>query len=307
MSAKLESLAAYHASMRETVVKQWYAVPQIPARINVSGKTALVTGSNCGLGFACSRQLLDLGLDRLIMGVRSEARGNAAAETLRAEFPSAKILVWVVDMSSYRSVQDFAAKCTSELDRLDMAMLNAGTGKYQLEYCEETKHEHTLQVNYLSTVLLGLLLLPKLRARTDPNRAADPGRLTVVVSDTALWSKMEVPKGQGLLQWLDDGGRKFEPLEQYGKTKLMLAMFAAELARHVSAQDVIVNAINPSLVLGTEVTRDMKFTWFGKLSWYLLGCLVGRKLEDGARIYLHALLVLGKESHGSFVDTIVRP
>jgi NAD(P)-dependent dehydrogenase (short-subunit alcohol dehydrogenase family) len=115
-----------------------------------------------------------------------------------------------------------------------------------------------LQVNHQSAVPLGLLLLPKLRARTYSNGTNDPGSLTIVVSDNALWWKLNVSQEQGVIEWLDEA-RKFEPVVQYSYTKLMITMFTTELASHLSAQDVIINAINPSLVLGTEVMRDAKF------------------------------------------------
>lgn len=77
---------------------------------------------------------MELGGDRLISGVRFEARGKAVAVILRVEFPYAKLLVRVVYMSSYCSAQDFAARCTSELDRFDLVMHSAGTRRFQLRY-----------------------------------------------------------------------------------------------------------------------------------------------------------------------------
>jgi NAD(P)-dependent dehydrogenase (short-subunit alcohol dehydrogenase family) len=65
-------------------------------------------------------------------------------------------------MDSYDSVQDFARRASS-LDHLDVAILNAGV---YMVASEESKYgwEETLQVNVLSTALLGLLLLPKMKA-----------------------------------------------------------------------------------------------------------------------------------------------
>jgi NAD(P)-dependent dehydrogenase (short-subunit alcohol dehydrogenase family) len=143
MSSKLESQAAYQACMVGLFEKQFFnSIPKIPAGISLSGKTALVTGSNCGLGFSCARrQFPEIGLSRLIMRVRSQERGDAAAAQLGSDFPAVAIEVWIVDNESYRSVQSFANRCEAELPRLDIAVLNAGIGKLEFDRYEETKHE----------------------------------------------------------------------------------------------------------------------------------------------------------------------
>jgi NAD(P)-dependent dehydrogenase (short-subunit alcohol dehydrogenase family) len=308
MSSKLESQAAYQAGMVGLFEKQFFhSIPKIPPGISLSGKAAIVTGSNCGLGFSCARQFLEIGLSRLIMGVRSQERGDAAAVQLRSDFPAAVIDVWVVDNASYRSVQSFANKCEAELPRLDIAVLNVGIGKLQFDRCEETKHEEDLQVNYLSTVLLALLLLPKLAASKGDTRNASPGRLTMVASDLALWIDMEDTDKEGILERLDRPRETFSHLYHYGHAKLMLSMFVSRLAKEVRPEDAIINVVNPSLVMGTEVFRSWKMTWYEKILVNLGGAFIGRNVVDGGRIYVHASVVLGKESHGGFTDRIIRP
>ena len=127
MSANLQAKAASDGTLW-TIVRGllWTKVPQIPADLDLTGKTALVTGSNVGLGFEASRHLLQHKLSRLIMGVRSVKKGDAAAAKLRAQFPEAAIEVWQVDMQSYNSVQALAARVGKEIDRLHIAILNAG-------------------------------------------------------------------------------------------------------------------------------------------------------------------------------------
>lgn len=55
--------------------RQLFFTPQPVAGVSVEGKTAIVTGSNCGVGLECSRQLLDLGITTLVLAVRSQVRG----------------------------------------------------------------------------------------------------------------------------------------------------------------------------------------------------------------------------------------
>lgn len=155
-----------------------------PADTDLSGKVAIVTGANIGLGFQCARQLLSLHLSRLIVAVRSSQRGQEAAAILGHEFPKAIIDVWLLDMSSYESIQNFAAKVDRELSRLDIVVLNAGQYNLKFKKNPSTGHEETVQVNYLSTVLLAILLLPSLR---DNSPAGEPGMwMSLVFMDFSL-------------------------------------------------------------------------------------------------------------------------
>jgi hypothetical protein len=79
--------------------------PQWPSKdTNLIKKVAIVTGANSGMGFESSHQLLSHNLSYLIIAVRSVAKGETAAATLRKEFSLATIEVWQLDMSSYDSI-----------------------------------------------------------------------------------------------------------------------------------------------------------------------------------------------------------
>nr|POE47212.1 short chain dehydrogenase sol3 [Quercus suber] len=92
----------------------------------LEGKTAVITGANSGLGFEAAKQLLALGLSRLIIAVRSVEKGESAASSLRNASPAARVDVWLLDMRSYDSIRAFANRCDTELSRLDYTILNAG-------------------------------------------------------------------------------------------------------------------------------------------------------------------------------------
>ncbi|KAF4629729.1 hypothetical protein G7Y89_g8414 [Cudoniella acicularis] len=108
----------------------------------------------------------NLHLSHLILAVRSQSKGETAASELRRQFPTAQIEVWLLDLESYKSVLDFSTRCKT-LPRADVAILNAGLAMKRFRLVEETKHETTIQVNYLSTALLALLLLPLLKTRDE--------------------------------------------------------------------------------------------------------------------------------------------
>lgn len=303
MSANLEKQASFQASFLHNVQRQIFQrVPPIPPDINLTGKTALVTGSNVGLGLECARQFLRLNPSHLIMAVRSLQKGDEAAKPLREEFPGVKIDVWQLDMASYRSVQAFAARCDKELDRLHVAVLNAGLGKLKFQRTEEgSQCETTIQVNYLSTALLAVLLIPKMKPSPS---SPEPGRLTIITSDAALGVKLDDPGQGGYLDAMDRP-ENFQGFPQYSKSKLLITMFAARLAELINPDEIIITCCNPGPVKGTAFLRDVD-SWIVRSVMGLLWNTLGRTMEDGARTYVHSSLVLGKESHGSFSDWLIR-
>jgi len=303
MSIHLQKHAGSEAGVLHNVRRQLFqSVPPIPSDIDLVGKTALVTGSNVGLGLECVRHFLRLRASHLIMAVRSLQKGESAALELRAEFPDAKIDVWQLDMASLRSVQAFATRCDQELEQLHVAVLNAGLGMSKFVRVEEgRKRETTIQVNYLSTALLAILLIPKMKPSSS---SPEPGRLTIITSDTALGVKLEDPGEGGLLDSLDRP-EKFDSFGQYSKSKLLTTMFTARLAKAVNANEVIINCCNPGAVKGTAFLNAAD-SWVIKLIFRLVFSILGRTAVDGAREYVHSSLVLGSESHGSFTDWLIR-
>lgn len=294
MSANLKDQAAWEASPLAFLSRQFIQnVPKIPSTVDLTGQTALITGSNVGLGFECARQLLALNLSHLIIAVRSQSRGDAAAKKLQDEFPRAKIEVSLVDMSSYKSIQAFAKRCES-LPRLDIAILNAGLSRPKFERSEETKHEMTFQINYLSTALLALLLIPILKEK----RGTSPGRLALVGSDMSYWAKWEETE-KTVFSVLDDAS-KFETMTAYKLSKLFLLMFVDKLARLVPAEEVIINFPNPGACRGTQFGAEGRSKLAGVM-FKIVSHIIARPTSTGARQYVDAVTVKGVESHGGFV------
>lgn len=214
MSAQLQQQASYEATYARNFWTQMLSrVPAVPPSTYLAGKTVLVCGANAGLGFEAVRQFLRLQPSLVIMGVRSVEKGDVAASVLRGEFPDARVEVWELDMESFHSVQAFAARPERELDRLDIAVLNAGLAKLKSERGDGGGgHEVTIQINYLATVLLSFLLLPKLRPITS---SSEPGYLSIVNSGASLGLSLYFPGDESLLKSLDRP-EKFNGFRQYG-------------------------------------------------------------------------------------------
>ena len=88
-----------------------------------SGRTAVVTGANSGLGLVAARELARREA-RVIMAVRSTDKGDAALEEIRGEVPQAELEVRPLDLSSLESTRAFAAGFGE--DGLDLLINNAG-------------------------------------------------------------------------------------------------------------------------------------------------------------------------------------
>lgn len=260
---------------------------------SLAGKNAIVTGANQGLGFEASRQLLSLGLSRLILAVRSVAKGEIAAEKLRKQFPLARIDVFCLDMLSYDSIQAFVDELRKQR-RVDIAILNAGVRKMQFETVPSTQHEETIQVNYISTVLLCILLLPILKSGSEHG----PGRISIVSSGLALQAKFPNRTASPLLPSFDDAST-FDALDRYNTSKLLGMIFLYRLVDYVSSDDVVVNIVDPGFVQGTDLGREVPL--IGSLFMGIWKKVAARSLKTGASTYIDAVVNQGKECHGCYL------
>lgn len=294
MSVNLEHQAAWEASTPALFYRQLIeTIPPLPPSTTLRNKTAIITGANNGLGYECAKQMLFLGLSHLIIAVRSQAKGDAARTELHKEFPEARIEVSLVDMADYRSITGFAKRC-EKLSRLDFAVLNAGVQRPAFERAE-TGHEMVFQVNYISTILLALLLIQLLKSK----KSASPGHLSMVGSDTAHWAGWKTPLCTSIFEIADDAAEWAEQ-ETYFKSKLFMLMGMQKLSEMVSPEDVVLNVCNPGWCVGTQLGAENKQT----LGWRIANLLkyfIGRRREVGAREYVWAV-VAGPETHGSFLS-----
>ncbi|KAH7307973.1 putative short-chain dehydrogenase [Stachybotrys elegans] len=270
--------------------------PVTKNEVDLTGKTAIVTGSNIGLGLEASRQLLDLGLGRLILAVRTISKGEAARDDLlsgRTETP--EIEVWPLDLASYKSVTDFAERANG-LDHVDIAILNAGIFKKDEEFSSETGVEMDVQINYLSTTLLSLLLLPVLKA--SPSHPA--GRLVIVSSDMGGWFPLSAGPDEPILSVYKKKATTWNAPARYGESKLLGQLFVTELARRIPASVVTVDAVNPGFSHGTGLQREGT----GVLGFLFRGVsrAIGKPPYVCARTIVHAAVKFGDEVHGEYVE-----
>lgn len=293
------------ASRSQWLYRQLLAkTPPLAQDVNLSGKVAIVTGSNSGLGLETARQLVRLGLSKLILAVRSESKGQAARKELLADTGAApeEIEVWNLDLSSYESITQFADRAKA-LHRLDIAILNAGLFQAKETFNPDTGYEQCVQVNYLSSMLLMTLLLGALK----PKPGAPPGRLVLVSSDTAAWVNFKERDARPILPIFKKKAEKWDMQERYGVSKLLGQFYLKELAKRVPASVVTIDAVNPGFCYGTALTRDGDGTLTGAL---INGFrrIVGKPSSVGALSIVHAAVSFGEDAHGQYTeDGEIRP
>ncbi|KAI1822977.1 hypothetical protein F4861DRAFT_512612 [Xylaria intraflava] len=269
----------------------------------LTGQTAIVTGANSGIGLECARQLLARGLSKLIIAVRDEEKGAAAREKL-ASGPNGDhhaIEVWLLDYSAYDSITSFVRRVSS-LENLDIVVLNAGIYRIPHVILPGTGHEEAIQVNYLSTSLLTILLLPVLRAKR--RSASKPGRLTVVSSSVAAWSRFKLrDDARSLLASLDElpGAGAFDHHQQYCTSKLLGQLFLVELAQRVPPSVAIINCVNPGLCYGSALARDSGGTFMGFVAG-LIFKVFGHSCASGAQAIVDGAVRHDEEVHGLYLD-----
>ncbi|GAX80997.1 hypothetical protein CEUSTIGMA_g8432.t1 [Chlamydomonas eustigma] len=93
--------------------------------LDLTGKTAVVTGGNAGLGFETCRELARAGT-RIFLCCRSQKLGEIDVQNIRAEAPTADVILHFSDLSDLHQVQQSADALLSECPHIDMVICNAG-------------------------------------------------------------------------------------------------------------------------------------------------------------------------------------
>jgi NAD(P)-dependent dehydrogenase (short-subunit alcohol dehydrogenase family) len=283
----------------------------LPTGIDLKGKTVIITGSSAGMGLESARQLLALNASTVILAVRNTSKGETCRKELladsavKAHNPSAVVKVMKVDMDSYDSIQKFAKAVKAEVPILNLLVLNAGIGLLKLER-SAAGHERTLQVNYLSNVLLTLELLPHLEASAE--KSGSQSRITWVGSRTHYNStfakKAPIQANEGVISHMDNE-KFFFPFQKYNDTKLLCVMFMYDLAPRVNKDKVLINMLCPGMV---DTNMSDVLPIYLRIPINIVKAIRARPVEQGGWLILHSAVVAGTDSHGEFLlDKDIQP
>ncbi|HVN38504.1 MAG TPA: oxidoreductase [Myxococcota bacterium] len=182
------------------------------------GRTIVVTGANSGIGLEAAKTLAGAGA-HVVLACRDPRRADAAAASLRAAHPDARLEVLPLDLASLASVREFASAFSARHARLDVLVNNAGVMAIPRRVTADG-FEMQLGTNHLGHFALTGLLLPRLLAAPAPR--------VVTVSSTAHRA--------GRMRFDDlQSERRYQRWLAYGQSKLANLLFGYELDRRARA------------------------------------------------------------------------
>lgn len=261
-----------------------------------TGQTIVITGGSTGLGLEAARHFLRLNASHIVLGVRSMEKGKAAKEDLETSTNRPNtVRLEHIDMDRYDSVKSFASIIQKTVPKVDVLLLNAGKIAEQFYIAEED--ESTITVNVVCTVLLGLLLLPKLRESATPNGPTP--RLCFVSSDRHVMTNLPEWKTEdtfAALRAQTDSGAD----DRYYASKLLNVIMFRQLADEIASSTprVVVNGFTPGYC-ATALIRETQGFWGWQL--YVMKLTIARTIEVGSRTLVHAAS-LGCEGHGKYLN-----
>ncbi|MFE9409682.1 oxidoreductase [Streptomyces sp. NPDC006704] len=243
-----------------------------------SGRTAVVTGANSGIGLVTARELARRGA-RVVLACRSQERGRAAEEHIRREVPGARAEFRRLDLADLASVREFAAALPGS--RLDLLINNAGVMALPHGRTADG-FETQFGVNHLGHFALTGLLLPRLRA-------AGAARVVSVSSGLHVLSTIDI---RDL-----NSERRYRRWIAYGRSKSANLLFVHELARRLGAANspVVAAAAHPGYADTNLQTRAVRMEGRGAAERIVkLGNrLVAQPAETGALPTLYAATAPG--------------
>ncbi len=250
---------------------------QVVDALDLSGRTAIVTGANAGIGFETARALASRGTTT-ILACRDPGRGEDAVDRIRRQHPKAEAELGILDLASLDSVRSFASSLCVE--KLDCLVCNAGCfgGGYR-----ETVDgfERTVGVCHIGHFLLVRLLLDRLER-------ASAARVVVVSSEAHRYpARLNFNR-------LPLSRTAYSDVTAYGQAKLCNILFAKELHRRCADRGVTAYALHPGALVPTELGRDSVLA----TTVFRLARPFTKSVAQGAATSVFCATYPGLERHG---------
>jgi NAD(P)-dependent dehydrogenase (short-subunit alcohol dehydrogenase family) len=256
----------------ETLAMSWTAA-DIPDQ---SGRVAVITGANGGLGQESARELARKGA-HVVMAARNQEKAAAAEADIRAELPDASLEVIELDLGSLDSVRAAAAKILADHGTIDLLLNNAGLMAMP-ESRTADGFEMQFGVNHLGHWTLTARLLPAILAAPAP-------RVVTVTSTAHHMGRAINPSNPHL-----EGN--YGPWKSYGQSKLANFHFGLGLQKEferagVQAQSLIAHPGLSNTDLQARTTRENEGDFWGKF-FHKMTTTSGMKPAYGALSQLRA-------------------
>jgi len=206
-----------------------------------TGRVAVITGSNTGLGLETALALAGAGAD-VVIAVRNLDKGEAAKATILEAHPNAVVHVQALDLASLESVAAAASDILERHDRLDLLINNAGVMYTEWQTTTEG-FEFQMGVNHLGHFALTMALLERLMA-TEESR---------VVNVSSVGHKFKSKLDPATMM----SSEKYDRIAAYSRSKLANLLFTYELQRRLADSGSATKALaaHPGLS-STELVRN---------------------------------------------------
>jgi NAD(P)-dependent dehydrogenase (short-subunit alcohol dehydrogenase family) len=213
-------------------VTNW-TTADIPAQ---TGRTAVITGANTGLGFETAKALAEKGA-RVVIAVRNVDKGKQAADRIRGD-----VEVQELDLTSLASIRSTAETLKSRFDRIDLLINNAGVMTTPKGTTQDG-FELQFGTNHLGHFALTGLLL---------DRILDvPGSRVVTVSSNGH-------KMGGAIHWDDlQWERSYSRMGAYTQSKLANLLFTYELQRRLAPRGATIAVASHPGTATTDLARSL--------------------------------------------------
>jgi WW domain-containing oxidoreductase len=220
---------------------------------DLTGRTVVITGSNCGIGFETAQALAGAGAN-VIFACRHTEKGEEAVHRCKALHPKSKLAFFPLDLASADSIKNFCSQVKDE--SIDTLICNAGLMSTHYQETQEGL-EMTVGVCHFGHFLLTQLLLPQLLTAKDltPDSSKRVSPRVIMVSSESHRMPAKLNFNKFPLKKTD----RFSTLTAYGQAKLCNALFANELQRRFGDQGLTACSLHPGALITTSFGRDSGF------------------------------------------------
>jgi NAD(P)-dependent dehydrogenase (short-subunit alcohol dehydrogenase family) len=206
-----------------------------------TGRVAVITGANTGLGYETARALAEHGA-HVVLAVRNLDKGKDAVARITAASPRADVGLQELDLTSLDSIRAAARQLRSDHDRIDLLINNAGV-MYTPKSTTKDGFELQFGTNHLGHFALTGLLLDRLL----------PVAGSRIVTVSSIGHRIRADIHFDDLQW----EHSYNRVSAYGQAKLANLLFTYELQRRLAPHGTTIAAAAHPGGSNTELIRHL--------------------------------------------------
>jgi len=267
---------------------------------DLTGKVAVVTGGNTGLGKVLCRELLAHNA-RVYMLCRTLSKAQAAIDELKKTTGKSSVYAIQCDLASLPSVHRAAQDLLKREGEIHLLFCNGGLSEPTSEPLTEQNYDMTFGVNFLAHAYLTKLLLPTM---CQTAKGCLEGSVRVVhIASSMHWLAPDGGIDYELLRDSPERTKRHTQASAYGQSKWAQIAYAHSLASHYPATDnhVLFLALDPGW-LRTDIWRFEKQSW----TEWVMNRLILSSMEAGGLTPMYAATA-GDVKQGVFYAPWARP